>query len=148
RFPALPGLRVPFSHGGFSFFGRKWSELHRPDLRNRHFLFQLRRGQPRATEWVFFFVELPAAFIFLYYWGRLSEKKHLAIGWIYAVAAWISLVLITGITAFMLNPGRWAIDPAARNFWTAFFNPQFVPQTVVRTGGALLLSSLYESAHK
>ncbi len=101
-----------------------------------------------ATEWVFFFVELLAAFIFLYYWGRLSEKKHLAIGWIYAVAAWISLVLITGITAFMLNPGRWAeIDPAARNFWMALFNPQFVPQTVVRTGGALLLSSLYIYLH-
>lgn len=100
-----------------------------------------------ATEWVSFFVELLAAFIFLYYWGRLSEKKHLAIGWIYAIAAWISLVLITGITAFMLNPGRWAIDPAARNFWTALFNPQFVPQTVVRTGGALLLSSLYVYLH-
>jgi len=27
---------------GFSFRGGKWSELHRPDLRNRHFLFQLR----------------------------------------------------------------------------------------------------------
>lgn len=100
-----------------------------------------------ATEWVFFVVELVAAFIFLYYWGRLAEKKHIAIGWIYALAAWISLVLITGITAFMLNSGDWAIDPAARNFWSAFFNPQFVPQTVARTGGALLLSSLYVYLH-
>ncbi len=100
-----------------------------------------------ATEWVFFIVELISAFIFLYYWGRLPEKTHVAVGWIYAIAAWISLVLITGITAFMLNSGRWAIDPAERNFWTAFFNPQFVPQTVARTGGALLLSALYVYLH-
>ncbi|MBN1395010.1 MAG: cytochrome ubiquinol oxidase subunit I [Pirellulales bacterium] len=100
-----------------------------------------------ATEWVFFVIELVSAFIFLYYWGRLSENKHIAIGWIYATAAWISLVLITGITAFMLNSGRWAMDPAAQNFWSAFFNPQFIPQTVARTGGALLLGSLYVYLH-
>ena len=64
-----------------------------------------------ATEWVFFVVEVTAAFIFYYYWGRLAEKTHVVIGWIYAVAAWISLVLITGITAFMLNPGVWADRP-------------------------------------
>ena len=100
-----------------------------------------------ATEWVFFVVEMIAAFIFLYYWGRLAEKVHTAIGWIYAAAAWISLVLITGITAFMLNSGDWAGDPQSRNFWAAFFNPQFLPQTVARTGGALLLSSLYVYLH-
>ncbi len=101
-----------------------------------------------ATEWVFFVIEVVSAFVFYYYWGRLSEKKHVAIGWIYALAAWISLVLITGITAFMLNPGRWAdLDPNLRDFWTAFFNPQFLPQTIARTGGALLLSSMYVYLH-
>ena len=100
-----------------------------------------------ATEWVFFVVEITAAFIFYYYWGRLAEKTHVIIGWIYAAAAWISLVLITGITAFMLNPGVWATDPTRRDFWTAFFNPQFLPQTIARTGGALLLSSLYVYLH-
>ena len=53
------------------------------------------------------------------------------------LAAWISLVLITGITAFMLNPGMWADRPEVADFWTAFFNPQFLPQTIARTGGAL-----------
>ncbi len=100
-----------------------------------------------ATEWVFFVVEIVSAFIFFYYWGKLPPKIHVAIGWIYAVAAWISLVLIAGITAFMLNPGVWAIDPKSQNFWTAFFNPQFLPQTAARTGGALLLSSLYVYLH-
>jgi cytochrome bd ubiquinol oxidase subunit I len=97
-----------------------------------------------ATEWVFFVIELSAAFIFYYYWGKLSEKTHVAIGWIYALAAWISLVLITGITAFMQNPGSWVDN---QNFWTGFFNPQFIPQTIARTGGALLLTSLYVYLH-
>jgi len=101
-----------------------------------------------ATEWVFFVVELVAAFIFYYYWGRLTEKTHVIIGWLYAAAAWISLVLITGITAFMLNPGVWAMTGTkSHDFWTAFFNPQFLPQTIARTGGALLLSSLYVYLH-
>ena len=97
-----------------------------------------------ATEWVFFVIELAAAFLFYYYWGRLTAKTHATLGWIYALAAWISLVLITGITAFMLNPGDWLID---HSFWSAFFNPEFLPQTIARTGGALLLSSLYVYLH-
>jgi len=60
-----------------------------------------------AMEWVFFMIEITSAFIFYYYWGRLAERTHVTIGWIYALAAWISLVLITGITAFMLNPDGW-----------------------------------------
>ncbi len=97
-----------------------------------------------ATEWVFFVIELSAGFIFYYYWGRLAKKTHLTIGWIYGLAAWISLVLITGITGFMLNPGGWLEN---RSFWVGFLNPQFVPQVIARTGGALLLSSLYVYLH-
>jgi hypothetical protein len=97
-----------------------------------------------ATEWVFFVVEIASAFIFLYAWGRLPERTHVIIGWIYGAAAWISLVLITGITAFMLDPGDW---PENRTFWVGFFNPQFVPQVVARTGGSLLLASLYVYLH-
>ncbi len=99
-----------------------------------------------ATEYVFFVLEIASAFIFYYYWGRLPEKIHVAVGWMYAWAAWISLVLITGITAFMLDPGAW-LDPSTRSFWTGFFNPQFLPQTLARTGGALLLTSLYVYLH-
>ncbi len=97
-----------------------------------------------AIEWVFFVIEITAAFVFYYYWGRLARETHVAIGWIYALAAWISLVLITGITAFMLHPGGWQ---EGDSFWRAFFNPQFIPQTIARTGGALLLSSLYVYLH-
>lgn len=98
-----------------------------------------------AIEYVAFLIELTAAFIFFYYWGKLEPKMHTVIGWIYAIAAWVSLVLITGITAFMLNPGsRWL---QSRNFWDGIFNPQFIPQTLARTGGSFLLASLYVYLH-
>lgn len=97
-----------------------------------------------AIEYVFFVLEIVSAFIFYYYWDRLPPKTHSQIGWIYGISAWISLVLITAITAFMLNPGGWTQN---QNFWVGFFNPQFLPQTIARTGGALLLASLYVFLH-
>ncbi len=97
-----------------------------------------------AMEYVFFVLEVVSAFIFYYYWGRLTPRTHVTIGWIYAFSAWMSLVLITGITGFMLNPGSWPQEPG---FWRGFFNPQLVPQVLARTGGAFLLASLYVYAH-
>jgi len=97
-----------------------------------------------AVEWVFFLVELVAAFVFYYCWGRLDRRTHVVVGWIYAIAAWLSLLVITAILAFMLHPGEW---PRDHNFWSGFFNPQFLPQLVARTGGALLLSSLFVYLH-
>lgn len=97
-----------------------------------------------ATEWVFFVLELTSAFLFLYCWGRIPAWLHQTLGWIYAWAAWVSLVLITGITSFMLHPGEW---PITQRFWHGFLNPQFWPQVVARTGGAFLLASLYVYFH-
>jgi hypothetical protein len=95
-------------------------------------------------EYVFFVVEIAAAFIFFYFWGRLDSRTHQTMAWIYAGASWMSLVIITAITAFMLNPGSW---PQHRGFWVAVFNPQFLPQVLARTGGAFLLASLYVYLH-
>ncbi|MDQ7840838.1 MAG: cytochrome ubiquinol oxidase subunit I [bacterium] len=97
-----------------------------------------------AMEYVTFIVEIVAAFIFYYYWARPDPKTHQTMGWIYAGSAWLSLVLITGITGFMLNPGAWLEN---KNFWVGLFNPQFVPQVLARTGGAILLATLYVYLH-
>ncbi len=97
-----------------------------------------------AMEYVFFVLEITSAFIFYYYWDRLDPRTHQTIAWIYAGSAWISLVLITGITAFMLNPGAW---PQRPSFWIGFLNPQLLPQVLARTGGAFLLASLYVYLH-
>ena len=35
----------------------------------------------------------------------MTARDHLIVGWIYFVAAWLSLVVINGIITFMLTPG-------------------------------------------
>lgn len=97
-----------------------------------------------GMEYVFFLLEIVSAFIFYYYWNRLDPRTHTMIGWIYGISAWISLVIITGITAFQLNSGGWELSDG---FWTALFNPQTIPQIIARTGGSLLLASLYIYLH-
>jgi mono/diheme cytochrome c family protein len=97
-----------------------------------------------GMEWVCFVVEIAAAFAFYYGWAQLAPRTHQAMGWIYALAAWLSLVLITGITGFMLHSGGW---PEHHGFWRVFFNPQFLPQVLARTGGSFLLASLYVYLH-
>jgi mono/diheme cytochrome c family protein len=97
-----------------------------------------------GMEYVFFAIEIVSAFIFFYFWGKLTPRTHLIVANIYAFSAWMSLVIITAITAFMLNPGSW---PNNHNMWAGFFNPQFIPQVLARTGGAFLLTSLYVYLH-
>ncbi len=93
-----------------------------------------------AIEWVFFFVEIAAAFVYYYAWERLDRRTHLTVGWIYFGAAWLSLFVINGILTFMLTPGDW---PETQNFWDAFFNPTMLPSLVMRTGVVLALAGLY-----
>jgi len=93
-----------------------------------------------ATEWVFFLIEIAAALMYYYGWQRLKPKVHLAIGWIYFIAAWLSLFIINGIVAFMLTPGQWL---ASGSFWDGFFNPTFWPSLFFRTFICLTLAGLY-----
>ncbi len=93
-----------------------------------------------ATEWTFFLVEITAALLYYYGWRRMPAKRHLAVGWIYFVFAWLSLVIINGIVTFMLTPGRWL---ATGNFWDGFFNPTYWPSLVLRTGVCIMLAGLY-----
>lgn len=93
-----------------------------------------------AIEWTFFVVEILAAILYYYGWKRLAPRAHLTLGWIYFVAAYLSLVVINGILAFMLTPGRWL---ATGDFWDGFFNPTYWPQLALRTGVCLLLAGLY-----
>ena len=62
------------------------------------------------------------------------------IGWIYFIAAWLSLVVINGIITFMLTPGKWL---QTGNFWDGFFNPTYWPSLVLRTGVCVMLAGLY-----
>jgi cytochrome bd-type quinol oxidase subunit 1 len=93
-----------------------------------------------AIEWVFFLVEIAAAFIYYYGWDRLDAKTHLLVGWIYFAAAWLSLFVINGILAFMLTPGKWLEAPS---FAAAFFNPGMFPSCLMRTAVSVALAGVY-----
>jgi len=93
-----------------------------------------------AIEWVFFVVELLAAFIYYYGWGRLDARTHIAVGWIYFAGAWLSLFMINGILTFMLTTGRWT---ETHSIVDAFFNPTMLPSLVVRTAVTIALAGLY-----
>ena len=93
-----------------------------------------------AIEWVFFFVEITAALIYAYGWDRLDRTTHMAIGWVYFIAAWASLALINGILTYMLTPGRWLQN---HEFWSGFFNPTYWPSLVLRSGMAVVLAGMF-----
>jgi len=93
-----------------------------------------------AMEWVFFIVEIVAALIYYTTWNRISKGAHLMVGWIYFVAAFMSLVIINGIITFMLTPGRWLETHA---FWDGFFNPTYWPAMVLRTGIVILMATAF-----
>ncbi len=93
-----------------------------------------------AIEWVFFFVEIAAALIYAYNWDILDRRTHLTIGWIYFIAAWMSLVVINGILTYMLTPGRWL---ETRNFWDGFLNPTYGPSLLIRTAMGVGLAGIF-----
>ena len=93
-----------------------------------------------AVEWTFFVVEIAAALIYFYSWRTMSAKNHLRIGWIYFISAWLSLVVINGILAFMLTPGNWL---QTGSFWAGFLNPTYFSSVFFRTGVCILLAGLF-----
>ena len=70
----------------------------------------------------------------------MEPRRHMFIGWLYFVFAWLSLFMINGIIGFMLTPGDWL---TTRDFWDGFFNPSFWPALAFRTFIALILAGLY-----
>ena len=93
-----------------------------------------------AIEWTFFVIEIVAALIYYTTWGKISKRAHLAIGWIYFAAAYLSLVIINGIITFMLTPGRWLQTHA---FWDGFFNPTYWPSLLLRTGICAMMATAF-----
>jgi mono/diheme cytochrome c family protein len=93
-----------------------------------------------AIEWTFFVAEVAAALIYYYGWDRLSARSHLAVGWIYFAAAFLSLVVINGILSYMLTPGDWI---RTRGFWDGFFNPTYWPSLAARSFAAAGLAGIY-----
>ena len=99
-----------------------------------------------AIEWTFFVVEIISGYVYYYGWDRMSKKAHCFVGWLYAISAFLSLVVINGILTFMLTPGN-ALDstvsPMQFDFWAGVFNPSYWPQLIIRSIGALSLAAMF-----
>ena len=93
-----------------------------------------------AIEWCFFFVEIASAILYASQWDRLDRSTHMTIGWIYFIAAWMSLFVINGIVTYQLTPGRWL---ATRSVWDGLFNPTYWPSLFLRTSMSILLAGVF-----
>jgi cytochrome bd-type quinol oxidase subunit 1 len=98
-----------------------------------------------AIEWVFFLLEIVFGYIYYYTWDRVSPRMHCYVGWIYAIAAFLSLVVINGILTFMLSPAGFdsAAQPMQFDFWAAVLNPTYFPSLILRTISTLALAALF-----
>ncbi len=93
-----------------------------------------------AAEWCFFVIELTAAIVYYKTWDRIDAKRHMTVGWIYAIASIITLLIINGILSFMLTPGAWVEN---KNFWSGLFNPTYVPSSILRIGMTVAIAGCF-----
>lgn len=96
-----------------------------------------------ATEWVFFIMEVSGIFIYYYTLGKVDKKTHLRIGWIFAIAAWTTMIVIVGILSFMLSPGKWT---ETGRFFDGFFNQTYWPHLLMRTALMFGIAATYAIA--
>ena len=98
-----------------------------------------------AIEWVFFLLEIIFGYIYYYTWDRISPAFHCFVGWVYAIAAFLSLVVINGILTFMLSPAAFdsAVQPMRFDFWPAIINPTYFPSLILRTISSLALAAIF-----
>lgn len=94
-----------------------------------------------AIEWVVFLAEMACITVYYYGWDRLSPRRHLAVGWLYALCSWLTLVFINGIITFMLTPGKGWIE--SKWMWDGFFNSTYVPSLIMRTLVMWALAGVY-----
>jgi cytochrome bd-type quinol oxidase subunit 1 len=102
---------------------------------------------PWFTEWLVFVTELIILLVYYFTWDQWTgarKQRHLYLGVCYICAALCSAFLITGILGFMLTPDGW---PWEQSLLSAFFNPTFLPQLLLRLAIALMVGSLFALAY-
>ena len=97
-----------------------------------------------AIEWLLFIGEMATLIVLVRAYERLRPRQRLVLAWLYALCAWLSLVVINGIVTFMLSPGKgWT---ATHAMWDGFFNATYLPSLLLRTFAAMALGGLWALA--
>jgi len=89
------------------------------------------------SEWVVFTFEVVLIMVYFLTWKRMAERKglHVGVGAVLAGFSWLTMVIVTAILAFMMDPGNWL---SQRSFLIGFFNPSYLPQLAFRTPLAMI----------
>lgn len=93
-----------------------------------------------AMEWVLFLIEVVSIFLYVYTWGRVAPRAHNRIGWVFAGASLLTLLVINGILSFMLTPGTWQPFSPGLLCHKALLNPGYLPTALARVLIALTLA--------
>lgn len=97
-----------------------------------------------AIEWLLFAGEMATLIVLVRAHDRLRPSQRLALYWLYALCAWLSLVVINGIVTFMLSPGKgWTTSHLMGD---GFFNATYLPSLAIRTCVSLALGGLWAMA--
>ena len=94
------------------------------------------------TEWLVFVGEV--GLILAYYlswrgWGARHKRAHVGVGVALSAFSWATMAIIVAILGFQMDTGVWTIRPG---FWTALFNPLYLPQLAFRTPFAMITAAL------
>ncbi len=96
------------------------------------------------TEWVVFVLEVVLILAYYLTWKKFVtpqlKKKHLWIGTSLSIFSWLTMSIIVAVLGFMMNSGIWTDN---HSFWSAVFNPLYVPQLAFRTTFAMMTSGLF-----
>ena len=94
-----------------------------------------------AAEWVYFTVEVIGVYALVYLIGKIDANSSLKLTWSFALASWLTMLLIVGILSFMMWP--WY------EFWyqtgstnDAFYNLNFFAHLGIRTGSMLVMAAV------
>ncbi len=94
------------------------------------------------TEWIIFVLEV--VFIMIYYltWKKSNEsprrkRQHIRFGLFLSIFSWLTMAIIVGILAFMMDPGSWI---EKKSLVAGFLNPIYLPQLVFRTPVAMMMA--------
>jgi MFS family permease len=85
-----------------------------------------------ATEWVFFVIEVVGVYMVVYLVGKVDQRTHLRITWIFGIASYATMLIILGILSFMMWPGKevWFTEGGYLN---GFYGSNTFAQLAMRT---------------
>jgi len=95
------------------------------------------------SEWIVFVSEIGLMLVYFLMWKRWSEgvmkKLHIGVGVTLGICSWLTMAIIVAVLGFMMGTGNWSVD---RSFFSAMFNPLYVPQLLFRTSIAMMTAGL------